>query len=72
MDALILFGALAAILVVLDLLALRYGVDSRETIGDDWARAVLVPRDRATGKGRPGDPPPDSDSPARPAAGLAS
>ena len=27
-----------AALVVVDLLALRYGVDSRETVGDDHAR----------------------------------
>jgi hypothetical protein len=38
MDAFI--GPLVALgsLIILDLLAIRFGADSREPIGDDWAR----------------------------------
>jgi hypothetical protein len=30
--------ALAALVLVFDLLAMRFGADSRKTIGDDWTR----------------------------------
>ena len=43
--AIVILVALAA-LVVFDVLAIRYGVDSRETIGDGYARANDEPNER--------------------------
>lgn len=43
MDAFIgLLAASAALglLVVLDVLAIRFGADSRDSIGDDWSRST--------------------------------
>ena len=38
MDGLFLILAAAVVLVAFDVLAIRFGVDSRDTIGDDHAR----------------------------------
>jgi hypothetical protein len=40
MDALAGLLIIATMLVVFDVIALRFGVDSRESIGDDHARPV--------------------------------
>jgi hypothetical protein len=46
MDALValvvIVGAAVAGLVAFDLAALRWGVDSREPIGDDWRRRIAA------------------------------
>lgn len=46
MDAIIalvaIVGAAVAGLVAFDLAALRWGVDSREPIGDDWRRRITA------------------------------
>jgi hypothetical protein len=46
MDAIIalvaIVGAAVAGLVAFDLAALRWGVDSREPIGDDWRRRIAA------------------------------
>jgi hypothetical protein len=46
MDAFIalvaVIGAAIAALAAFDLAALRWGVDSREPIGDDWRRRIAV------------------------------
>jgi hypothetical protein len=46
MDALValvvIVGATVAGLVAFDLAALRWGVDSREPIGDDWRRRIAA------------------------------
>jgi hypothetical protein len=38
MDGLMVLVALVGGLLVFDALALRFGADSRESMGDDWAR----------------------------------
>ena len=38
MDAILIVGTIVAALVAFDLAALRWGVDSRPTIGDDHRR----------------------------------
>ena len=40
MEALIAFGIAVALLVAFDLLALRFGVDSRDEVGDDRHRPL--------------------------------
>ena len=40
MELLTIFAAIVAALVGLDLLAVRFGADSRATIGDDHARSA--------------------------------
>jgi hypothetical protein len=46
MDAIVALAAivagLVALLAVFDLAALRWGVDSREPIGDDWRRRIVA------------------------------
>lgn len=40
MEALIAFGIAVALLVTFDLIALRFGVDTRDEIGDDRHRPL--------------------------------
>jgi hypothetical protein len=39
MDALTLFTAMIAALIVLGVVAAWFGIDSRDDYGDDWARS---------------------------------
>jgi hypothetical protein len=40
MDVLLIIAIVLGGLVLFDALAMRFGVDSREGLGDDWARPI--------------------------------
>jgi hypothetical protein len=39
MDSFVGLITIAALMTVFDVLAMHFGVDSRETVGDDWTRS---------------------------------
>ena len=42
MDLLLIIAAILGGIVVLDILASAFGVDSRDSVGDDWGRPIRL------------------------------